>query len=192
MIWTVGGDGGREGAVYAPLGAIVPQTPPAQPAPETLHETARLGFEFAAGVRVAVKVVVLPALTDEDPVTAKENVLVIVIAPVLLFDGSATLIAVRVTFGGAVRICGAVYIPEELAVPHAAPTHPLPDTIQVTARLGLPVEFTVAEKGLDAPSSTGIDTGETETEMSLAIVTRAVPLFERSAALVASTVTTAG
>jgi len=188
----VAGEGGKEGAVYPPLEEIVPQAAPAQPAPATLHEIARLGFEFAAGVRVAVKVVVLPALTDDDPVTAKENVLVMVIAPVLFFDGSATLIAVRVTLGGAVRICGAVYIPEEFTVPHVAPTHPLPDTIQVTARLGLPVEFTVAEKGLDAPSSTGIDTGETETEMSLAIVTRAVALLEPSAALVASTVTTAG
>jgi hypothetical protein len=79
-----------------------------QPVPATVHEIARLGFEFAAGVRVAVKVVVLPALTDADPVTAKENVLVTTIVLAPLFDGSATLIAVNVTFGGAVRICGAV------------------------------------------------------------------------------------
>ena len=77
-------------------------------------------------------------------------------------------------------------------MPHAAPTHPLPDSTHVTARLGFPAEFTVAAKGLDAPSSAGIDRGETETEMSLVIVTRDGGLFEPSAALVASTVTRAG
>lgn len=143
-------------------------------------------------MRVAVKMAVLPALTDDGPVTARENVLVTVIVPVPPFDGSATLIAVRVTFGGAVRICGAVYVPEELTVPHAAPAHPLPESTQVTARLGFPAEFTVAANALDAPSSTGIDAGETDTEMSLVIATRDVALFEPSAALVASTVTRAG
>ena len=104
----MGGDGGREGAVYAPLDEIFPQAAPLQPVPATLQDIARLGLEFAAGVRVAVKVAVLPALTDDGPVTARENALVMVIVPAPLFDGSATLIAVSVTFGGAVRICGAV------------------------------------------------------------------------------------
>jgi hypothetical protein len=188
----VAGDGGKEGAVYAPPAEIVPQAAPVHPVPATAHEIARLGLEFAAGVRVAMKVAVLPAFTDEGPVTAKENVLVMVIVPVPLFDGSATLIAVNVTLGGAVRICGAVYAPEEFTMPHAAPTHPLPDTTQVTARLGLPAEFTVAANGFDAPSSTSGDTGKTDTEISLVIVTRDTALFEPSAALVAPTVTMAG
>jgi hypothetical protein len=188
----VAGDGGREGAVYAPIEEIVPQAAPVQPVPATLQDIARLGLEFTAGVSVGVKVFVLPAWTDEGPLIARENVLVMTIVPVPLFEGSATLVAVRVTFGGAVRICGAVYVPEEFTVPHAAPAQPLPDATHVTARLGFPAEFTVATNGLDAPSSTAIDRGETETEMSLVIVTRAVALFEASAALVASTVTAAG
>ena len=102
------GEGGREGAVYAPLEEIVPQAAPVQPVPAALHNIARLGLELAVGVRVEVKALVLPALTDVGPVTARENVLVIVIVPVPLLDGSATLMAVKVTFGGAVRTCGAV------------------------------------------------------------------------------------
>src|ERR1700719_5130026 len=57
------------------------------------------------------------------------------------------------------------------------------------ARSGLPVEFTIAANGRAAPSSTGIVCGDTETEMSLVTVTRAVALLELSAALVACTVT---
>lgn len=86
----------------------------------------------------------------------KENELVMVIVPTPLFDGSATLIAVTDTLGGTVSICGAVYVPEEFTVPHAAPVHPFPEITHVTARSGLPAEFTVAVKGLAAPSSTGI------------------------------------
>jgi hypothetical protein len=42
-------------------------------------------------------------LTEAGPVRVKENELVIVIVPTPLFDGSATLMAVRETLGGAVR-----------------------------------------------------------------------------------------
>jgi hypothetical protein len=54
MICTVAGDGGNVGAVKVPLWEIVPQAAPLQPEPETDHEIARLGFEFAAGVMLAV------------------------------------------------------------------------------------------------------------------------------------------
>jgi hypothetical protein len=74
----------------------------------------------------------------------------------VLLDGSATLTAVRETLGGAVRTSGAVYAPKESTVPHSAPAHPLPESIQLTPRFGLPVEFTVAMKGREAPRSTGI------------------------------------
>ena len=100
--------------------------------------------------------------------------------------------AVRERLGGEMKICGAVYVPEESTVPHAAPVHPLPEIIQVTDRLGLPAEFTVAVNGRKAPSSTGIVCGETETEMSLVIVTSEAEVLELSAALVACTDTEAG
>jgi hypothetical protein len=101
-------------------------------------------------------VALAPALTEEGPVTAKENELVIVIVPTPLFEGSATLMAVRETLGGAARICGAVYIPDESTVPQVVPEHPFPETSHVTARLGLPAELMVAVKGRAAPSSIGI------------------------------------
>jgi hypothetical protein len=129
------------------------------------------------------------AFTDEGPVTASENELVTVIAARPLLEGSATLMAVTETLGGAVKTCGAVYIPVESIAPHAAPAHPTPETIQLTARLGLPAEFTVAANGRAAPSSMGIVCGETDTKMSLVMVTAAAALFELSAALVACTVT---
>ena len=54
MIWTVAGAGGREGAAYTPPDEIVPHAAPEQPDPETLQEIALLGFELAAGIKVAV------------------------------------------------------------------------------------------------------------------------------------------
>jgi hypothetical protein len=70
--------------------------------------------------------------------------------------------------------------------------HPLPESIQVTERLGLAAEFTVAVNGRVAPRSTGIVAGETETEMSLVIVTIEAEVLELSAALVACTEREAG
>ncbi len=128
-------------------------------------------------------------MTEAGPATVSENELVIVIAAVPLFDGSATLIALTETLGGAVRICGAVYVPAGSTAPQAAPAHPFPKTIQLTARSGLPAEVTFAANGRAVPSSTGIVSGDTETEMSLVTVTMALALFELSAALVACTVT---
>ena len=85
-----------------------------------------------------------------------------------------------------------MYVPEELTVPQAVPVHPFPETIHVTARLGFPAEFTLAEKGRAAPNSTGMFCGDTDTERSLIIVTGADAVFVLSAALIASTVTEAG
>jgi hypothetical protein len=79
-----------------------------QPVPATLQEITRLGFEFAAGVSVAVYAAVLPVLTDDGPVTLSENELVIVIVAAPLLVGSATLTAVREMPGGDVRTWGAV------------------------------------------------------------------------------------
>jgi hypothetical protein len=128
----------------------------------------------------------------DGPATARVKELVTVMVPVALLDASAALIAVRETLGGATKICGAVYIPVESMVPHAAPVHPLPESIQMTDRLGLPAEFTVAKNGRNAPSSTGIALGETETEMSLVMVTLEAEALELSAALVACTEMEAG
>jgi len=134
----------------------------------------------------------LPVYTLAGPFTARENALVTVMLPLALFEASATLVAITEIPGGSVSICGAVYIPEESTVPHAAPVHPLAESAQFTERLGLPAELTVATKGREAPSSTSIDWGEMETEMSLVMVTAEDELAELSATLVAVTVTITG
>jgi hypothetical protein len=126
------------------------------------------------------------------PVKAREKELVTVIVAVTLFVGSAMLAAIRETLGGEIRICGAVYVPEESTVPHAAPMQPLPDSVQAMDRLGLPAEFTVAEKDREPPSSTGMAPGETETEMSLVTVTSEADVLVVSAMLVACTETETG
>ena len=53
-IFSVAGDGGIAGAVYTPACVIVPQAFAVHPVPAMLQEMARFGFEFAAGVSVAV------------------------------------------------------------------------------------------------------------------------------------------
>ena len=133
-----------------------------------------------------------PALTEAGPVRVRENELAMVIIATPLFDGSATLMAMIETVGGAGRTWGAVYVPEESTVPHAAPVHPFPETIHVTVRSGLWVDFTIAVKDRVTPSSTEIAWGDTDTEMSPVMVTGAVALLELSAALVACTVTVLG
>ena len=189
VICTVAGDGANVGAAYTPLGEIVPQVAPAQPKPETVQVIARLGLELATGIKVAVKLAVAEVFTVAGPATVSENELMIVIAAVTLFDGSATLMALMEALGGVVRICGAVYIPVGSTVPQAAPTHPLPEIIQLIARSGLPAEFTVAANGHVAPNSTRTVGGKREIEISLVTVTTAAALFELSATLVARTLT---
>ena len=149
---------------------IVPQEFAPQPVPATLQEIARFGLEFATGVSVARYVADAPAFTEAGPVTESKKLLVRFTAAVAIFDESAALIAIRLTLGGAGIIPGAVYVPLESTVPHAAPAHPLPDSIQETDRFGLPAEFTDAVNGCMAPNSTEAALGEVETETSLVTI----------------------
>jgi len=171
---------------------MLPQAAPLHPGPETLQFTTRLGFEFGAGVIVAVYATVAPVFTEAGPLTVSAKLLVTVIAALPTFEGSATLRAVSVTLGGEGRICGAVKSPLESTVPQAAPEQPDPATLQFTARLGFPEPVTVAANCCNAPSSTGAVPGDTVMEISLITVTVAEALFEGSATLVAVTVRVAG
>lgn len=87
---------------------------------------------------------------------------------------------------------GAVYAPEESTVPQAVPEHPLPESVQVTDRLGAPAEFTVARNGCNAPSSTEAVCGASETVMSLVTVAAELALWAGSSTLAARTDTVAG
>jgi hypothetical protein len=191
-IFTVAGDGGIAGAVYTPACVIVPHELAAHPTPATLQEIARFGFEFAGGVSVAAYVADVPAFTDLGPTTKSENMLVRPIAAVAILEVSATLIAIKLALAGVGRIPGAVYVPVESTVPHAAPEHPLPARIQVTVRFGLPAESTAATNDCAAPNSTEVDWGEIETEMSLVTVACALEFLVLSSTLVAITETELG
>ena len=127
-----------------PCAAIVPQTAPAQPVPVTLHAMPVAGLELAAGVKVAEKFALVPALIEEGPLIENAKRLVTMMAAAALFDGSATLVAVSRIVGGDGRICGAVKRPLVLTVPQAAPEQPAPLAVQFTAVFGWPAEETVA------------------------------------------------
>lgn len=170
MIFTVEGDGGIEGAAYTPACVIVPHEFAVQPVPVTLQEIMWLGFEFAAFVSVAAYVADVPALTEAGPATESKNVLVRSIVAVATFFGSATLMAIKFALGGVGIIPGAVYVPVESTVPHAAPVHPLPESIQPTDRFGFPAEPTAAVNTCTAPNSKEAASGEIETETSLVMV----------------------
>ncbi len=87
---------------------MLPQEEPEQPAPERLQETAGLGLEFGAGASVAVNWAVAPVETLDGPERVNVNALVSWMAAVACFEGSAVLVAVRVTAGEVGRFGGAV------------------------------------------------------------------------------------
>jgi hypothetical protein len=134
----------------------------------------------------------VPAFTEAGPATESKNVLVTLIVAVAILDGSATLMAIKLTLAGVGIIPGAVYVPPESTVPHATPVHPLPDSIHVTDRFGLLAEFTAAANGCAVPSSTETVLGATDTETSLVMIARALEFLLVSSALVAVTETELG
>jgi hypothetical protein len=123
-----------------PTTLMVPQDAPEHPVPETAQEIAGFGFELGTGVSVAARLAVEPAVTDEGPVTVKAKLLVTVTVAVAFFDGSAVLVPVIVSVGGAGRFCGAVKIPLEVTAPHEDPAQAAPLSAQVTPLLGFPAE----------------------------------------------------
>jgi hypothetical protein len=91
--------------------------------------------------------------------TALPEVVIVIVATALLVL-SETEVAVNVTVGGAGTLTGALYVtatPEALAagatVPHAAPLHPVPDTVHITPLFALSL-VTVAVKFCAAPTTT--------------------------------------
>ncbi len=115
------GLGGVTGAVYvaevdtapAPRACVVattrsPQLVPVHPAPESVQDSAVLGFEPGTGVKVAVMTPEPPEGTLEGAESCREKLLVMVTAAEACLAGSATLCAVTVAVASAGRICGAV------------------------------------------------------------------------------------
>jgi hypothetical protein len=86
----------------------VPHVVELQPGPESDQERTGLGFDPGTGVSVATIAAVPPVGTLTGAVTCKVKLLVMVIAPDICFEGSATLCAVTVAVAGVGSIPGAV------------------------------------------------------------------------------------
>lgn len=175
------------GAVYRPLEVMVPQALPVQPTPEILHVT----LVLAEPVTDAVNCCCLPTTTCAEVgeiFTATDGTIVAI--AVLSLLGSATDVAVTLTWAGLGTVVGAVYKPLELIVPQAFPVQPAPDTSQVTLVSVEPV--TVAVNCCCLPATTCVEAGETFTTTGGSRVTAADEDLETSASEVAVTVTDAG
>jgi hypothetical protein len=164
---------------------MVPQVAPEHPVPEMAQEIARFGFEFDTGVSIAAKLPLAPTAIDDGPVSVKVKLLVTVTTAMAFFDGSAVLVTLIVSVGGAGMFCGAVNIPLEVTAPHAGPLQPAPLSAQLTSVFGFPAEIMPASNSCWAPSSTAALVGERLTLISLVIVMTTSAVFVGSAALAA-------
>ena len=173
-------EGTDAGAVYV-IGApealdeleTLPHAAPLQPAPDSAQVTPLFALSF---VTVAVKVVVpltgtVAVAWERVTAIVAAGAAVIVIVTVADFVPSATEVALSVTFDGLGTAGGVVYVtvaPEalELAerVPHVAPLHPAPASIQLTP-LALLSFATVAVNVAACPVCTEAVVGEMVTEI---------------------------
>ena len=106
------------------------------------------------------------------------------------FVGSESKVAVTATTGGFGDFAGAVYRPLALMLPQAGALQPLPDMLQITRGLELPL--TVAVNCAWAPGFSWTEGGETLTEEPATSVTVADPEADGSAIAVAFTATLGG
>lgn len=106
--------------------------------------------------------------------------------------GFATDVAVTLTVAELGTVAGARYSPVDDIVPHDAPEQPLPDRVQVTLVLVVPVTFAV--NSCCWPVTTFADDGLTETLTLKAVPTKTLALADlvRSARDVAVTTTMGG
>ena len=86
----------------------MPDAPAVHPGPDNDQESTPLGFEFAAGVRVAIRAAVTPDCNVLGPVNRRLKLLVMESAALACFVLSATLVAVIVTSEGFGKMDGAV------------------------------------------------------------------------------------
>src|SRR5216683_873311 len=120
--------------------------------------------------------------------TATPEVMVTVADPDLV--GSESKVAVTATIGGLGALAGAVYSPLALMLPQADPLHPLPDRLQITTALELPL--TLAVNCNWALGFSWAEGGNTLTEAAATSVTAAEAVADGSATAVAFTATLGG
>jgi len=116
----------------------IPQALPLQPEPESDHDSELLGFDSGTGVMVATKAAVTPGCTVAGALSCSEKLLVIRAFAEFCLEGSATLVAVRVTLAFPGRICGAVKFPFTSTLPHELGQDE-PERLQRIAGSGLPL-----------------------------------------------------
>jgi len=120
--------------------------------------------------------------------TATPEVMVTVADPDLV--GSESKVAVTATIGGLGALAGAVYSPLALMLPQADPLHPLPDRLQITTALELPL--TLAVNCNWALGFSWAEGGNTLTEAAATSVTAAEAVADGSATAIAFTATLGG
>jgi hypothetical protein len=106
------------------------------------------------------------------------------------FVGSESKVAVTATIGGFGDFAGVAYSPLALMLPQARSLHPVPDMLQITRVLELPL--TVAVNCNCAPGFSWAEGGDTLTEAPATSVTVANAEADGSACAVAFTVTVGG
>jgi hypothetical protein len=186
---TTAGLGMIAGAVYRPAAVTFPQFEPAQPAPETLHDTEvfELPVTCAENCREAegASFAELGEILTVTPATT---------VTVALADlvGSATDVAVREKKGGLGGTEGAVNNPEEVTVPQTVPAQPIPVIVQVTAVLDEPVTLALNCFCALTPTSAVVGEIEIPTAPPELMVTVADPDLVGSDNKVAVTATIAG
>ena len=133
---TTAGWGTIAGAVYQPAAVIMPQPEPAQPVPETLHDTAvfELPVTCAENCREAEGASV--AEIGEMVILTTGKIVTVAVAN---FVGSATDVATTERNGGFGGRAGAVNSPKGLTVPQIFPAQPIPVIVHITAVLEEPV-----------------------------------------------------
>jgi len=104
--------------------------------------------------------------------------------------GSESKVAVTATIGGLGAVAGALYSPLALMLPQAEPLHPLPDKLQITSALELPL--TVAVNCNWAPGFSRAEGGDTLSRAAATSVTVAEAEAAGSAIAVAFTATVGG
>ena len=86
----------------------MPQALPLQPLPESDQERTAPGLEPGTGVSVATMAAVMPGWRLEGAASCSAKWLPMVTVVKFCLEGSATLVAVRVTLGAEGRMAGAV------------------------------------------------------------------------------------
>jgi hypothetical protein len=137
------------GAVYKPVIVIFPQLEPAQPAPETLHDTDV--FELPVTCAENCREAETPSLAEVGEMVMLIAGTIVTMALADLVE-SATDVAVTEKNGGFGGTGGALKSPEELTVPQILPAQPIPLIVHTTVASVEPV--TVALNRFCPPAPT--------------------------------------